>query len=550
LEDVVVVSVDIVIPPPTTKGRVFVEFAPSPLDEAAERSRREASRERPPDEDPFSMLFYILLAKANWDVRVKGLDSLLAAYPAGKRPYPFQLEGIEFLAKRSRALLADEMGLGKTVQAILALRACIHAGRMERVLVVCPKSLLANWYYEFCLWAPELSVTIAHGADKFIRIHRAHHVYITNYDSVERVVVEEWKGLGRRRLRPFDLLVIDEVQNLKNSATRRARAIAEVPAETRWALTGTPLENSFAEYRGVWRAIDPNSSRGNLPDDQLLRNTKQFVLRREKSQVLRDLPEKSVTVQYVELDGKQLERYVELEEQAKRDVSRHIGSGLTEKLRMEILALLNKLKQMCVVDPRSGESAKMEWIEERLEEMHPSGVLRERCEKALIFSQYPRLVWDEWKLQRRVSSFNPIRYDASLRDEQRNVFPQQFQNDEAVRVAFMGLKAGGIGLTLTRANQVIFLDHWWNPAVMEQAAARVHRIGQSRRCVITSLVAKDTIDERIMDILADKRELFERVMREVQQGRRSPADLENLAEALTIDDMLRALGMQRETRQA
>lgn len=123
---------------------------------------------------------------------------------------------------------------------------------------------------------------------------------------------------------------------------------------------------------------------------------------------------------------------------------------------------------------------------------------------------------------------------------------EKFQKDEGVRMAFMGLKAGGTGLTLTRANQVVFLDHWWNPAVMDQAAARVHRIGQSRTCVITSLVAKDTVDERILKILDRKKALFEQVMQEIRAGKKNDADLTNLENALTMDDMLEALGMSRK----
>ncbi len=156
-----------------------------------------------------------------------------------------------------------------------------------------------------------------------------------------------------------------------------------------------------------------------------------------------------------------------------------------------------------------------------------------------------RLVCDKWELVKRLKKFNPLRYDGSLSEKDRIQFSNTFQTDERHRVAFVSLKAGGTGLTLSRANQVVFLDQWWNPAVMEQAAARVHRIGQTRMCLITSLVAKDTVDERILKILDRKQKLFETVMQEIRDGKKRPDDFTKLENALTVDEMLEALGLSR-----
>lgn len=536
-------SISMVLSPPKTRGRVFVQFCPVPLTKAGDGARKEASRQRAPDDDPFASLFYLLLAQKNWDVRVKGLDALLAAYPENKRPFSFQFEGIQFLATRERALLADEMGLGKTVQAILAMRARIHAGMVQRVLIVCPKSLLPTWFTELSIWAPELSVTVVHGPTKHAAITRKHHVYITNYETITNLVCDG-NGNQRREINPFDLLIVDEIQNLKNPTAKKTLAAAAVDASQRWALTGTPIENAFDDYRAVWNVIDPQMRNSRLSDQQFLVETKNNVLRREKTAVLKDLPEKVSRIQFVELEGPQLKRYLELENEARNDVSSKFGMK-TNDLRMHVLGLLTKLKKQCIYDEGSGTSAKLEWIRETLEEMHPAGVDGKQCSKALVFTQYPNLVWEEWRFQSTLKEFHPLRYDGGMADQDRIQFTDTFQNNERHRMAFISLKAGGTGLTLTRANQVVFLDQWWNPAVMEQAAARVHRIGQTKMCLITSLVAKDTVDERILKILERKQSLFETVMQEIREGRKQVADLSNLENALSMDDMLEALGLHR-----
>jgi len=546
-EDIAFRSIDIFIVTPKTRGRIFVHFVPKKLTEAAENARLEATKKRAPD-DFLSALFYLLLAKQNWDVRIHGLDVLLAVYPVNKKPYPFQFEGIKFLTTNDHALLADEMGLGKTLQAILAFRARIHAGTVQRVLVVCPKSLLGTWFREISEWAPELSITLVHGKDRDAAVLRPHHVYITNYESIANTFCECTNGdefkLSKKIL-PFDLLVIDEAQNYKNQNSKKHCAIEAIETGRRWGLTGTPLENSIDDYYSVWNVLAPHINVFNMQVGTLLKTTKAQVLRREKKHVLFDLPEKVERVQYIELDGEQLKRYRRVENMIQKDVSELVDSASYTQgnLRMHIFSRMSELKQLCICDPESGESAKMEWIKEQLEEMHPYGVENIDCDKALIFTQYPNLVWEEWKLYNRIIEYSPKRYDGSLNDVARQSFVNLFQSDERLRVAFMGLKAGATGLTLTRASHVIFLDSWWNPAVMDQAAARVHRIGQKRMCFITTLIAKDTIEQRVMVILQRKRGLFDTIMSEIKSGHKKAEDLANLENALTMDEMLEALGL-------
>jgi hypothetical protein len=238
---------------------------------------------------------------------------------------------------------------------------------------------------------------------------------------------------------------------------------------------------------------------------------------------------------------------LELEEEARQDASSRLGMKESE-LGQYILGLLTHLKKQCIFDEASRTSAKLEWIRETVEEMHPERVEWSKCEKAIVFTQYPKLVWDDWRFGDALSEYRPLRYDGSLSELDRIQFADTFQKNERHRIAFISLKAGGTGLTLTRANHVVFLDQWWNPAVMDQAAARVHRIGQSRMSLITSLVAKNTVDERVLAILQRKRGLFQAVMREIREGKRNPEDVTSLQNALTIDEMLEALGLQRRAK--
>jgi len=534
-------SIEFELEPPKCRGRVFVQFEPRKISEAATTARQEATRQRPPDDDPLSNLFLLLLPEQGWDLRVHGLQHFLRAFPEGKAPFPYQQHGLRFLVDRENALLADEMGLGKTIQAILALRSLVHAGRVKHILIVCPRTLIPTWWQELGEWAPELSVGVAYGPERFEVIRRPHHIYITNYETVRRLQT------GRNK-RQFDLLVVDEIQNLKNASTLRATAVRELETKRRWGLSGTPIENRMSDYTSIWGLLDPKIGSRHHTDEWILEKTKPNVLRRTKKEVLSDLPSQLQRVVPIELDPQQRAAYDAQERSIQTEVEGMIESG-TKLSQVHVFQHITRLKQICIFDPVSQQSAKLDWIDEQLHEMHPVWPPDETCEKALIFTQYPNLVWDTWQLPTRLKRFHPLRLDGSVKDADRIRFKKLFQTDERRRLAFIGLKVGGTGLTLTRANHVIFLDEWWNPAIMEQAAARVHRIGQTRTCYTTSLVATGTIEERIQDILKAKKELAENVMAEIRAGRRKPSDLPDLKEVLSMEDMLRALGLGSSTIQ-
>ncbi len=536
-----ITPIDLSVLPPHCRGRVYKKFVPQPLKSLEGQLPNPPS----PDDDPFALLYFVLLAKKNWDLRVHGLNALLRAFPPGKTPFPYQQTGIKFLSDRPAALLADEMGLGKTVQAILAMRVLIHSGKATRVLVVCPKSLIPTWYQEITEWAPELSITVVHGPDKDKAVRRPHHVYISNYESVNSLSTY----LKSPNCRPFDVLIVDEIQHLKNPDTRKAEAVTSVQASIRWGLSGTPMENRLDDYDAVWNVLIPGSLNRWTSSQMRIEQTQEHVLRREKSTVMTELPEKTVRVVLIDLDEEQRRQYDLIENQLRQGIEGSIRSNCGDRdLKGHVFAAIIKLKQLCIYDPNSKQSAKLDWILELLEEMHPDELPKSKCEKALIFTQYPNLVWDEWQLPRRLNGFSPLRYDGSLADHERRNFVQTFQKNEEHRLAFLGLKSGGTGLTLTRANHVVFLDQWWNPAIMDQAAARIHRIGQGRNCFVTALIARDTIDERIERLLARKREVFDQLMADLAAGRKGFDDIPDLNKTLSLDEMLEALGLKRATK--
>ncbi len=541
----VVKSIPMVIKSPRTLGAIYYRFEATPIDRAASVSRGEASKPRIVEAKSIDSLFYILLAKRNWDARIADLDSLLAAYPPGKTPYPFQFEGIQFLFAKPRALLADEMGLGKTIQAILSMRARIHSGKVQRVLIVCPKSLLPTWEREINEWAPELSVTIVHGVNRKRSLARKHHVYVTNYESVSKEICNE-HGWQRPTIPEYDLLIVDEIQNLKNISTVRTRAVIAVKAKQRWGLTGTPMENSFDDYRTIWRVIDPESVNQRLDQKLFVRWTQSNVLRREKASVMKDLPETTTQVVYVDLEGAQRSKYRHLQSQSNKDAGeecRKRGPNSDIALRGYLLGLISKLKQQCVIDEETSISAKVEWIRDHLsaikEETHGK-------EKLLLFTQFPDLAVRKWRLLNEFSEFRPMVYYGGTSLKDRNTFVERFEADDQCKMALVGIMAGGTGLTLTRANHLVFLDQWWNPSVMAQAAARIHRIGQTRTCTVTYLLARGTIEDTIHAKLERKHRDACQLFRELTSaGSPTAEDFSDFHNSLSIEDLLEALGVSR-----
>jgi SNF2 family DNA or RNA helicase len=466
------------------------------------------------------------------------LESLLAdsSLAFRRQPFPFQLEGVAFLYPRQAAILADEMGLGKTMQAITAIRLLLHRGVVRSVLLVCPKPLVTNWRREFAAWAPEVPTMVIEGQQDKRRWQWQLPdvpVRIANYELLIRdfLAPEEQRGEGggereegnvRCRIPPaslsslpsppsplprFDLVVLDESQRIKNRAGSTSRLACAIPRKRSWALTGTPVENSTEDLLGIFEFLAPGFLSPEMKPRSIGHSIRDYVLRRTKDQVLKDLPPKLIHDELLELSAEQRESYRLAEEQGAVRLSEMAESATIR----HVFELILRLKQICNFDPATGESPKLERLEADLEEIAESG------RKAIVFSQW---VGTLKRLAGPLARFGPMEYHGRVPAARRDGVLQQFREDPGRHVLLMSYGAGGVGLNLQFVNYVFLFDRWWNPAVEDQAINRAHRIGVDGPVSVTRFLMLETIEERIDRILQEKRELFELVFSGAQGGRK------------------------------
>lgn len=446
--------------------------------------------------DIFEMLLPVLMPPAVTEFR----DDLL--FPC--ELYPFQRAGVKWLFDSEAALLADDMGLGKTVQAITAFRALIRRSLGLQALVICPKSVLTNWIRELERWAPELVAVRLYGNQSIRNIAwRAYvgkcHFLVTTYETI-RQDRELIKG------RTFDLVIADEVQRIKNPDIPTSRAVYSVAAKRRWALSGTPLENKLEDLVAVFRFVKSDLFQPKEVPFLSVRTARDrvrpFILRRRKEDALPELPKKVVDTTWLDLTERQRRVYDQVE---KDGVHRLRGTpGVTVH---HVLALIQELKQICNFEPDSGTSSKIDFLTEEY--------LEKACQddgKAIVFSQYVKAL-DQ--ISKRITQYQPLIYTGQLSLAQRNTIEQVFNTNNENKILLVSLRAGGLGLNLTRANYVLHFDRWWNPAVERQAEDRTHRIGQEKTVFVTRLICQGTIEERIDQLLERKKILFHDVVDEL-----------------------------------
>lgn len=363
--------------------------------------------------------------------------------------YPFQRAGVKFLAEHQSALLADEMGLGKSIQAIAATRFLIRMGKVSHGLILSPKSVLTDWEKKLWDWGPEIKVVKVRGTreQRTLQWATPAHIYLTTYETLRQDLsgsLDQFEGGQDIAKRDFDFVIFDEIQKLKNPSAGVAKAARLIDSGIRWGLSGTPLENRLEELISVFRHIKPGALKGSdAAHPWMVRDAiKPNFLRRRKTDALPDLPDKLHNEIWLELTSGQRETYDRAEREGKVALNAQ-GDQVTVQ---HVLALITKLKQICNMDPVSGESCKLEYLTEQLED------ISEQDDKALVFSQYPRKTLDA--LLPRLRGFSPLVYDGSIPDAKRDDVIQRFQNGEENRVLLMSVRAGGLGLTLTRANYV------------------------------------------------------------------------------------------------
>lgn len=449
------------------------------------------------------------------------LDNVVS-FPVGKKLYPFQGAGVCFLVEHPVALLGDEMGLGKSIQAITALRILIRAGKVRNVLLLCPKSVVYDWYYKFWEWAPELQVLMVRASpqERAVLWESPAHVYLTTYDTLRNDV----NSVNPHR---FDLCLLDEIQYIKNPGAGITQAVRTISAKIRWGLTGTPLENKLEDVISIFAYLKPGLLQMTDADNPLrVRMAIQpFMLRRRAGDVLDDLPEKVSHEVWLELGPRQRKAYDEAYSAGRANLSRN-------RTVPHVLALISELKQICNLDPVSGESTKLDYLQEQLLE------LQEEDEKALIFSQYPQKTLKQ--IEPRLQEFKPQLFHGQLSDRERDRIIREFQEQDTSRILLMSVKAGGVGLTLTRANHVFHFDLWWNPAVARQAEGRAHRIGQQRTVFVETLYAVGTIEQRIHALFAKKEALFQFVIDDLSDT--------SLTQLLTQEELFELFDLKPERK--
>jgi superfamily II DNA or RNA helicase len=422
--------------------------------------------------------------------------------------------------------LADDMGLGKTVQ-VLALLEARRLTRRKRSdgdrpsLVVAPRSLIFNWIDEATRFAPRLKTLDYTGPGRKAQLEgpfeRADLV-LTTYGTLRRDAAE----LAQRR---FDYVILDEAQAIKNATSQSAKAARLLVANHRLALSGTPIENHLGELWSLFEYLNPGMLGRSTPfkafvkghDDQdqvqdfkaLGRAIRPFFLRRTKEQVLKDLPPKTEQTLVCDLTGKERREYEQIRDHFRAALlSKESESGLGS-MKIQVLEALLRLRQAAchpgLMDERrqADSSAKLDMLLPMLEEVVEGG------HKALVFSQFTKLL----AIVRQRLEAKGITYEyLDGRTRKRKEKVERFQNDDSCPLFLISLKAGGQGLNLTASDYVFLLDPWWNPAVEAQAIDRAHRIGRTKPVVAYRLIARDTVEEKVVELQARKRELADAIL--------------------------------------
>ena len=412
-------------------------------------------------------------------------------------PFPYQLDGIAFLFVRHAAILADEMGLGKTMQAISTVRLLLHAGKAANILLVCPKPLVSNWQREFQLWAPEVTTTVVSGDQRkrhWLWNMNDVPVKIANYELLVRDA-----DFFEEATHHFDLVILDEAQRIKNRSSSTSKVIHSIQRTRSWALTGTPIENSSEDLVGIFEFVSPGYLNPGMKAKSLNQATRDHIIRRTKDKVLTDLPPKMFRDASVELSSAQRRSY-ELAEESGVIRLNNMGSELTVQ---HVFELVLRLKQICNFDPATQDSSKLERLEADMEEVAASG------HKAIIFSQWVETLRF---LAERLKRFHPLEYHGRVPSKQRDGVIERFRNNPKHNVILMSYGAGSVGLNLQFSRYVFLFDRWWNPAVEDQAINRAHRIGADGPVTVTRFLTQGTIEERIDQVLEQKRELFNEVL--------------------------------------
>jgi SNF2 family DNA or RNA helicase len=434
---------------------------------------------------------------------------------------PYQVAGYQWLNYLNEVswggILADDMGLGKTVQALSFLQHYYeeHDGDL-RALVVCPTTLIYNWENEIKKFTPSLEYYIHHGSvrNRNIEELKKHHVIITTYGTL-RSDIKIFTQI------PLDYVILDESQAIKNPASKVTKAASLLHAKNRLCMSGTPLQNNTFDIYAQMNFLNPGMlgsmeffrQEFAIPIDKFGETEQKehlkkilypFILRRTKEQVAKDLPEKTETVLFCEMEHEQRKIYDAYRNEFRARIMGTIEEQGIQRSQLTILQGLMKLRQICDSPAILNEQEKFENHSIKLDELAREITENIGNHKALIFSQFlGMLALIRQKLEQQGVKYEYFDGSTSAPDREKAI--QAFQNDEETRVFLISLKAGGVGLNLTAADYVYIVDPWWNPAVEQQAIDRTHRIGQTKNIFAYRMICKDTIEDKIMQLQEKKR---------------------------------------------
>ena len=444
---------------------------------------------------------------------------------------PYQILGYKWLKTLDKykfgGILADDMGLGKTIQIISVILDYKQNGNEHRAsIVVSPSSLSLNWKNEIEKFAPALKIRVVRGTaserEEIIQNIDKYDLIITSYDLLKRDI-----DIYNEKKYNFKFIIADEAQYLKNNNTKNAKAIKQLNADTRFALTGTPIENSLAELWSIFDFIMPGylfsykkfklkyetaiiKDEDKETMDKLKMLIQPFVLRRTKKEVLTELPEKTITVLNNEMEEEQRKIYLAYLAQAKQELQNEINVNGFEKNQIKILAALTRLRQICChpklfIDDYKDGSSKLEQCMEIVEDGVMAG------HKILLFSSYTSM-FDIMEEELRKRNIKYFKLTGSTKVDERINLVDEFNKNQEIGVFLISLKAGGTGLNLIGADMVIHYDPWWNISAENQATDRAYRIGQKNNVQVYKLITKDSIEEKIYEMQQRKAELTDNML--------------------------------------
>ena len=423
-------------------------------------------------------------------------------------------------------ILADDMGLGKTVQVLTVILSYIQENKekAKNSIIVCPSSLTLNWYNEIQKFTPTIKKLVISGdyleRKRKIETINNYQIVITSYDSLKR-------DIDLYTQYNFKYIVADEAQYIKNNNTKNSKAVKLINAETKFALTGTPIENSLSELWSIFDFIMPGylykykkfkelyeipiiKNQDEEKMNKLKKQIEPFILRRTKSEVLTELPDKTVTILSNEMKEEQYSIYMSYMAQARDEIMYQIDMKGFEKSQIKILSLLMRLRQICChpklfLSEYTGESSKLNQCIEIIQD----AVLGEH--KILLFSSYTSM-FEIIEEQLKKLKINYLKLTGQTKVGERIKLVDEFNTNKDIKVFLISLKAGGTGLNLTGADMVIHYDPWWNLSAENQATDRTYRIGQRKNVQVYKLITKNSIEEKIYELQQKKAKLIDNML--------------------------------------